>query len=269
MTIRTTGSECFVGLPGIKAKYASHRDAKIGLVIDFGFSEKTAEELVDSLIPTITKSALIQGFSVKEAVLGDQELPLEDEQPEYNQFGQPTYYGLPWETVADTSDHYTGQPDRPGLAVTPEDIGGSENPPKEQYGSQSRQDIGGQAFHGHQSPNGQSVSGDIGQASQMAQKGQKEIFDTQSIATLAKYVNGPEKLSSYIPSMISCLDKIGRTLFLLNWETEKFKEVVGADELPEFIETAKNVMTNLGSLVLQVRRSNPGVSLQVPDSSDN
>jgi len=108
---------------------------------------------------------------------------------------------------------------------------------------------------------GKGPSGAIDTATQLGQAGQKEMFDAQSIATLAKYVNGPEKVVSYVPSLITALDNIGRTKFLLSWEAEKFKSTFGADDLPEFVENTTNVFSNLGDLILKIRKVNPSISL--------
>lgn len=319
MTVHSNGSEYFMTLPGKKKKYASAKDATIGLVFDFGLSEKQASELVGSLVPDIVK----KGYC-KLAELGDYHPNIPDEAPYSDEFGTPTYTGYPQQQTMNPGDAYTGNPTQKGLGVMPdiqgiepssggnsgdpsqqgglqdgqgEQDGGQQQQPDQQQGGDPSQgggqDIqallqflqgggqqqggdpsqqypsqqGGQPQGGPSQQGGQAANAEAQNAASIAQGGQKEVFDAQSIATLAKYVNGPEKVVSYVPTFISALDKLGRTLFLLNWETDKFKKAYGDDELPELIEITKNVFNNIGDLVILIRRTNPDVAIQLQSDS--
>ena len=274
LTAHSNGSDFFFTIPGKKRKYASATEANIGLVMDFGLREKQAEELVASLVPTIVKHGYI-----KLGETGDYTPPVQDEEPYTDDFGNPTYTGRPWQNTYNPGDSYTGNPTQKGLAVMPE-ITGIEDSSKgqqeqgqqaqpaqtqqpQQPQQQGQPDQGQGMFQQEQQarPNAQGIDNQVDDASAMAQNGQKEIFDAQSIATLSKYVNGPDKIVSYMPALITALDKIGRAKFLLNWEPEKFKETFGADDLPEFNEIANNVFKNLGDFILKVKQVNPDISL--------
>ena len=165
---------------------------------------------------------------IKVAYLGDATLPVEDEQPYTNELGQTTYTGIPYYQTAGTEDGYTGDPTQLGLGVKPDET---------------------------------QVRNNVETATALAQSGQKEIFDTQSIATIAKYVNPNEKILGYIPSFVASLDKLGRMLFMIRWETEKFQDMYGKDEMPELVELVKNVFNNLGDLIIFMKRKVPDLSI--------
>lgn len=223
LTVQTNGSEYFLNVNGLKTKFKNALEVKLAMVTGIGMEEKTAEEIIGKITP----SHKMEGC-IKIAYLGDQILPVEEESPGVNEFGQPTYYGIPYIGTADTSDGYTGDPTQMGLGVKP--------------------DV-------------DSIQGNIQNASQLAQSGQKEIFDTQSIATLARYSDPQGKIMGYIPTFVSSLDKLGRMLFMVYWETEKFQQMYGQDELPELLELVKNVFNNLGDLIIFMKRKVPDLNI--------
>ena len=228
-TLRTNGSDYFLDVGGAKATYANPLEAKIAMVTDVGLREKDAELALQDLIPNIKRS----GY-VKIATTGEQTLSLQDEQPETNEFGQPTYYGVPWVDMHDCSDGYAKDPTRMGLGVKPDEP---------------------------------QINQTINQAVQLAQSGQKEIFDTQAIAALSKYTASNDKVLEFVPNFVSTLDKLGRMLFLAYWDTDTFEESYGKDELPELIELVKNVFNNLGDLVIFLKRKCPDISINSNDQS--
>lgn len=230
-TLHTNGSDYFLNIGGAKATYANPIEAKIAMVTEVGLSEKDAELALTDIVPNIKKSGYI-----KVAVTGEHMLSLQDEQPEHNEFGQPTYYGVPWMDQHDCSDGYTKDPTAQGLGVKPDEA---------------------------------SLGNTINQAVQLAQNGQKEIFDTQAITALSKYTDSSSKVLQYVPNYVSTLDKLGRMLFLAYWDTKTFEEMYGKDELPELIELVKNVFTNLGDLVIFLKRKVPDLSINDNEQSKN
>ncbi len=229
-TLRSNGSEYFANVAAAKKKYDDPLKAKIGMILDFGLDEADACELVDSVVSTTQPT---KGY-IKLAVTGDFTHTLQDEPPSYNELGQPTTFGMPYYAVAPTDDTYQGDPTRMGLGTTQVDQGGWGN-----------------------------AAQDIQAASQMAASGQKEIFDTSAIATISKYVDPTSKIISYLPNFVDTLDKLGRMLFMVYWETDKFQKMYGVDELPELIELIKSVFRNLGDLVVFLKRKFPEISINV------
>lgn len=223
LTVHNNGSEYFVDVAGAKSKYDSAKLAKIGMVMDFGLAEKSAEALIDKIVPGFSKEGWI-----KLSVTGDFQHTLVDESPRTDAMGNQVYYGQPYQRTAPSTDGYAGDPTALGLGVKP-DVEGIES--------------------------------NIQKATAMASAGQKEIFDTQSIATLAKYSDPANKVVEYIPNFVSSLDKLGRILFMIYWETEKFQKMYGRDELPELIELVKSVFKNLGDLIIFMKRKVPDLSI--------
>jgi hypothetical protein len=231
LTLYTNGSDYFLNVAGAKVTYANPLEAKLAMVTELGLRENNAEYALEGLIPNVKKS----GF-VKIAVTGEHVFSMQDEQPESNEFGQPTYYGIPYVDMHDAGDGYTKDPTQQGLGVKPD----LDN-----------------------------INQTVNHAVQLAQQGQKEIFDVQSIGSLAKYTDSNSKIQEYVPTFVSSLDKLGRMLFLAYWDTETFEEMYGKDELPELIELVKSVFNNLGDLVIFLKRKIPDISINNNDQSKN
>lgn len=225
MTVRTNGSEYYVKVDMVSKKFENPIEAKIAMVTSLGMDEKQAEQLIESLIPDIE----VKGY-LKKADIGDRTLPLIDEQPQTNQLGQPEYYGVPYQQVLEDEHGYQNDPTRLGLGTRP--------------------DV--------------DIDAAVDQASQMASNGQKEIFDAQSIATLSKYVSPADKIGEFMPDLVNCLDKLGRLIFLFNWESEKFVQLYGSADLPEFQELIRATFRNLGDTVVFLKKRSPELSINSP-----
>jgi hypothetical protein len=194
--------------------------------MDIGLDETEGNHLIDSLIPGISKKG-----HIKKAYTGDIYPQPFEEQPYVNEFGQNTTVGVGQENTLPTMDSYTGNPTRQDLGTMPE-IKGID--PKI-----------------------------VQQAVQLSQNGQKEIFDAHTIGALAKYVSVGDKISEYVPSLVEAMDRVGRILFLMHWETDKFKEMYGRGDLPELVELITNVFKNLGDLVIFLKRKSPELSINM------
>ena len=230
MSVHTNGSEYFVDIDGAKKKYDDPLKAKIAMVLDYGLDEKVGAELIDSLVPGFSKKG-----HIKLAYTGDIYPQPFEEQPYTNEFGQQTYVGIGQENMLPPMDSYTGNPTQQDLGTKAETAQGVD--PK--Y---------------------------VQQATQMAQGGQKEIFDAQMIGALAKYVSVGDKISEYLPSMIEAMDRLGRILFLLHWDTDKFKELYGRSDLPELVELVTSVFKNTGELIIFLKRKSPELSINMTKS---
>lgn len=229
MSVHTNGSEYFVDINGAKKTYPDPIKAKIAMVMEYGLDEQDGNNLIDSLVAGFSKKG-----HIKLAYTGAAYPQPFEEQPYVNEFGQNTFVGVGQENTLPTYDSYTGNPTRQNLGVMPEVKGVDP-----QY---------------------------VQQAIQMAQNGQKEIFDTQMIGALAKYVSVSDKISEYIPSIVEAMDRLGRILFLLHWETDKFKEMYGRGDLPELVELVTSVLKNTGDLVIFLKRKSPELSINMSKS---
>lgn len=237
MSVSSNGSEYFLTVAEAKKKYDNAIKVKVAMITELGLSEKQADELLVSFRPHVSNR--ISGH-IKFAYTGDNSFAPWDPTAYANQLGQPTYDGVGHQEIMQTGDGYKQDPTRMGLAGMPEIEG---HPPQQGGGPQAA----------------------INQASQLAQSGQKEIFDTHTIATLAKYVSPDSKVTSYTPDFVSCLDKLGRMLFLVHWETDKFEQMYGRSELPELVELLTNVFNNLGDLVIFLKRKSPQLSINMSE----
>jgi hypothetical protein len=226
MTVNTNGSEYFVNVSGAKKRYDDPIKAKLGMVLDYGLDYKAAAELVDGLRP----GNLLEGH-IKLAYTGDSYPNPYEEVPYTNELGQATYMGIGQENRLGGEESYGGNPTQLGLADMPEITGVDPS-----Y---------------------------VQQAVQLAQNGQKEIFDVQTMATLAKYVGVNDKITEYLPSLVEGMDRLGRILFLMHWDTEKFVDMYGRGDLPELVELVTNVFKNIGDLIIFLKRKSPELSINM------
>ena len=231
MSVQTNGSEYYATIQDAKKTYPNPMKAKIGMVLDIGLDEKQADELIDSL----HIGTPIKGYC-KVATTGSFNFAPPWEEPvSTNELGQPTTFGQPYMAQAPQDDAYTGDPTAIGLGTS--------------------------------DPNGTGIQQMIQQATQMANAGQKDIFDTQAIGALAKYTDPSSKVLSYVPSFLETTDKLGRILFMLNWDMDKFQKAYGRDSIVDFSELVKSVFNNMGDLVIFLKRKFPDISINSSEQS--
>lgn len=227
LTLATNGSSYFLTIGDAKRKYSNPLQAKIGMLLHYGMTIADA----DSLISQAEEYKPVTGY-IKAAVTGDYSTPLPDPSFYANELGQNTH-GAPeyMMTVPKESTPFS-DPTAPGVGTKTEDINSA-----------------------------------VRQAIELANAGQKEIFDTHSIATLAKHNDPSSKVTEYIPNFVSTLDKLGRILFMLYWETDKFQTMYGKDELPELVELIRSVLKNLGELVIFMKNKFPDLSINTNEAA--
>jgi hypothetical protein len=226
MTVQTNGSEFFVDVEGVKKTYDDPIKAKIGMTLDLGLDFKQAAELIDSL----QTNNVVKGH-IKKAYTGDSYPAPYEEVPYSNELGQPTYVGIGQENRNTGDLSYTGNPTQLGLGTVP-DIHGVD-------------------------------PALIRSAIQMAESGQQEIFDVQSVAALAKHVGVEDKILEYVPSLLEAVDRLGRILFLLHWDTDKFIEMYGRGDLSTMSELINSVFKNLGELIIFLKRRSPELTINM------
>jgi hypothetical protein len=220
---------------GESRRYDGPLQAKIGMLLDYGFDDEDARRLVDQAV----RNGRVEGC-IKRAVTGDYVGVMRDEPPSYNELGQPTTYGIPYQELVPFDPSYSGDPTARGLAVTDPNAASQQMMPSQH---------------------------ELQQAVGLARAGQKEIFDTGAIALLSKYVNPAGKVFEYLPAFSDTLDKLGRMLFMLNWDMDKFQKMYGPDELPELQELLTNVFKNLGDLIIFLKRKFPDISINRSDQA--
>jgi len=245
LTVRANGSDFFADIPEFKKNYANPAMAKIGMVLDFGLGVKEAEELINGL--EVKGKSKVSGY-IKLAYTGSSRPWYQDEVPYTDEFGHPTTTGIGQEFPQPVDESYTEDPSElhAGRGTRTDPEGESSDPGSNGGGAN---DIGQEVQH----------------AVQLAQGGQKEIFDTQSLATLAKYVSPSDKIQEYLPYFVSALDRLGRTLFLVHYESDKFSEAYGRTDLPQLVELLTSVFKNLGDLVIFLKRKSPELSINMSD----
>lgn len=157
---------------------------------------------------------------------------LVDEEPTYDERGVPITQGIPFEYTETPDNTYTNNPTDP------------------MYGEYGSMDVGSAIEH----------------ASQLASMGQKELFDVQSIGTLLRYSMPANKVNEFMPDLVKAVDRLGRLLFLLHWETQSFEKMYSRSDLPELMDLLRNVLRNMGDLIIFFKKKSPDVSLNMTEA---
>ena len=85
-----------------------------------------------------------------------------------------------------------------------------------------------------------------------AAMGSPEVFDGSILASLADKTSLSDVALEYIPDMEKAVDKIGRLLFLLWWQYDKFREKYAPSELVVLESDLRGLMSKLGQLTYKL-----------------
>ena len=83
------------------------------------------------------------------------------------------------------------------------------------------------------------------------------------MAALARHVGVEDKILEYVTSLLEAVDRLGRILFLLHWDTDKFIEMYGRGDLSTMYELINSVFKNLGELVIFLKRRSPELTINM------
>lgn len=95
---------------------------------------------------------------------------------------------------------------------------------------------------------------EIEDAMRLSNSGLSEVFDSAAIGTLAKITNSETEINTYFPSIMQCVDKLGRMLFLLWKNPEAFKDVFSINEYSQFEDALKSNFKSVGDLALTIKQ---------------
>jgi hypothetical protein len=83
-----------------------------------------------------------------------------------------------------------------------------------------------------------------------AQSGQKEVFDTAMIGSLLKTVRDDSMIDKYKGDLMKGMDRLARILFMLYWHKDEFEERYGKQDMPELEDGLRNAFEAMGDVVL-------------------
>ena len=105
------------------------------------------------------------------------------------------------------------------------------------------------------------------QLQRAAATGQKEVFDTAMLGSMARSVWRDSHIDSKQKDLLKALDSLGRLLFLYYWHGDEFAERYGETDMPELEDALRNSFESLGVLVLFLRQREVRPVLSVADSA--
>lgn len=88
-----------------------------------------------------------------------------------------------------------------------------------------------------------------------ANRGQKELFDVSVIQQLLRSSNSEDLIDRYSADLLKGMDRIGRILFMLRWNREKFEDVYGREDVPNIEDSLVNTFESIGDLILALKES--------------
>lgn len=92
-------------------------------------------------------------------------------------------------------------------------------------------------------------------AIEAANRGQKELFDVSVIQQLLRASNSEDLIDRYSADLIKGMDRIGRILFMLRWNREKFENIYGKEDVPNIEDSLVNTFESIGDLILALKES--------------
>lgn len=91
-------------------------------------------------------------------------------------------------------------------------------------------------------------------ASDAAQRGQKDIFDTGVLGSFLKDTRDLSIVDEYMVDLMRALDRLGRLLFHFYWHNKDFAERFGQSDMKELEGSLKSAFETLGDLCLYLRQ---------------
>lgn len=91
-------------------------------------------------------------------------------------------------------------------------------------------------------------------ASNAAQTGQREVFDTTMMGSLLKSVRDDSLVDRYMGDLMKGMDRKGRILFLFYWRGDEFERRYGKQDMPELEDGLRNSFEADGDIVLALKR---------------
>jgi hypothetical protein len=95
--------------------------------------------------------------------------------------------------------------------------------------------------------------GSVDEILQAAETGEREVFDTSTIANLIDSSDIDSLILRFSKDLNIALDRLGRLQFLIMIHKEKFLERFGGDDTSELEDSINSVFKNLGELVLKLK----------------
>ncbi len=84
--------------------------------------------------------------------------------------------------------------------------------------------------------------------------GQKEIFDLTALKSLIDVNDVDQAIDKQLPGIVTALDRVGRSLFLLYFHMKDFEDRYGKQELSNLEDTLKDALKTNGKLVLFLKK---------------
>jgi hypothetical protein len=107
------------------------------------------------------------------------------------------------------------------------------------------------------------------QAQQAGQSGQKELFDTSMLSSLAKGMRPQSRVQEWSKDLIQAMDRLGRILLLFYWHNDEFADRYGKNDLPDLEDAIRNAFDALGEVALFLKEKDiePLGGLQMGEAS--
>ena len=90
-------------------------------------------------------------------------------------------------------------------------------------------------------------------AMEAGQKGQKNVFDVSTIASLVKSTQPDTVISRNMSPIMSGMNALGQVIFSLRWHPDHFQDRYGKADMPELEDSLTNAFESLGDVALYLQ----------------
>jgi hypothetical protein len=216
-------------------KYASHTDALLALVQDYGFREAIADQLLaqagDTAVETRYKTAAV--FDLKATTPNAPPTP--ETQRNAGTSSKTTYEEQP-------SQEHWSRVDEMDSRNNPRDASADELDPDTGLTSNETQTI-----------------------LDTLQTGSKELFDIGSIGSLLRNTSQEGLVDEYLPELITAQDRICRIRINFYAHAEQLADQYGKAEIPELEDKLQNAQEALSEAILDLKKktAKPSMDMEV------
>jgi hypothetical protein len=133
-------------------------------------------------------------------------------------------------------------------------LGGVTGPTYDIYSGDRRQKSTGELYASSDRLKPNNIADEISKAVNLSEMGMRDVFDKSMVGSLTKLTDVNTEVRSYIPDIMSGLDKVARMLFVFWYKGDLIKDRFSINEFSGTEDLLKDTFKNLGEIILDLKK---------------
>ena len=100
----------------------------------------------------------------------------------------------------------------------------------------------------------ENIQNEVNKATALSENGMKDVFDKATMGSMTRLTDVTSEMRSYIPDLMTGMDKLARILFVFWHKPDKIKDKFSLNEFSETEDIIKDTFKNLGDIVLDLKK---------------